>query len=311
MFYEGAEKKFEVVVHSQEKSLRQYPDTFWQDIIYASKSDIVSLENLPYVDSYILSESSLLVWDHRLHMLTCGDTTLADSVCQFLQNIDNGIKSIESLLYQRINEYIPKRQLSHFDEDIKKISNMISGNSLQFGEMDAHHNLIFSAGNKRETDHSSCHEIHLYHFKGEFYDCFNNQASSEYILSYLNIIALLDDFHFHDHVFSPKGYSLNATRDQQYLVIHVTPEDNCAYMSVQTNLTDTELVCMLFNNLIKKLNPDSIDIITIGTEDLVLDLRTFHCVEHCVGETRVHEILSYRQYVQMLSEIRQARVITI
>ena len=57
---------------SQYPSLRDKGHTFWKRMCKKSKINIVSSLSHSHCDCYLLSESSLFVWDHRLLMLTCG-----------------------------------------------------------------------------------------------------------------------------------------------------------------------------------------------------------------------------------------------
>ena len=47
---------------------------------------------------------------------------------------------------------------------------------------------------------------------------------------------MLPGFEIDDFTFEPNGYSLNALNGKQYLTIHVTPQPENSYVSVETNL---------------------------------------------------------------------------
>ena len=76
MFFEGSEKKIELVVNSKVKDLRALGDSFWEEVVGKCQAEILSKISSSRVDSYLLSESSLFVWSDRFIMITCGQTQL-------------------------------------------------------------------------------------------------------------------------------------------------------------------------------------------------------------------------------------------
>ena len=111
MFFEGSEKKLEVVVNT-ESSLRELPPDFWQDIVHSSEAKILSSIENDKVQAHLLSESSLFVWDDRFLLITCGLTTMVDSLIHFLES-DHSEK-VQQLIFQRKNEYHSDLQFSSF-----------------------------------------------------------------------------------------------------------------------------------------------------------------------------------------------------
>ncbi|MDE2291761.1 MAG: adenosylmethionine decarboxylase, partial [Elusimicrobia bacterium] len=80
MFFEGAEKKAEIVAAPGTGSLRALGRPFWEGVIAAARAKILSALSSPACDAYLLSESSLFVWDDRALLITCGRTTLVPAV---------------------------------------------------------------------------------------------------------------------------------------------------------------------------------------------------------------------------------------
>ena len=72
MFFEGSEKKIQVVVTEAHKGLRKRPKDFSRELVHNCNATILSELSNNYCDSYLLSESSLFVWDDRILMITCG-----------------------------------------------------------------------------------------------------------------------------------------------------------------------------------------------------------------------------------------------
>ena len=102
MFFEGSEKKLEMVLSSTCENMRTKN---WSPVVAKAGAHIVSHFSSATCDAYLLSESSLFVWDHRLTMITCGKTTLVDVTLELFN--EYGIHQIESLIFERKNEFFP------------------------------------------------------------------------------------------------------------------------------------------------------------------------------------------------------------
>ena len=63
--FEGPEKKLEVILFSPQFNIRNNNDGRWDKIVKASQADIISKKSTEHLDAYILSESSLFVWNDR------------------------------------------------------------------------------------------------------------------------------------------------------------------------------------------------------------------------------------------------------
>ena len=79
-FFEGSEKKFEVVVSANSPDLRSLGEQRWREIVTASGAHVLSRMRGAHCDAYLLSESSLFVFAHKVVMITCGRTRLVDAV---------------------------------------------------------------------------------------------------------------------------------------------------------------------------------------------------------------------------------------
>lgn len=87
MFFEGSEKKIEVIIADSSLNIREFGQAFWADIVACANAEILSSISNEDCDAYLLSESSLFVWQDRFVMLTCGTTTLADAVMSFIEHV--------------------------------------------------------------------------------------------------------------------------------------------------------------------------------------------------------------------------------
>ena len=227
--FEGSEKKLEIIFSSKRPSLRSLPDKFWADVIKSCGARIISSSKLPLIHSYILSESSMFLWDHRLVLITCGQTTLLKSLLKILKKISQD--DIEIIFYQKKNELLPWAQKSHFLNDIKHLEKHVEGQSYQFGKLHDHHFLLFHS----ESDYKSDTKDNTLEIL--MYDSAWIKDTSPKTMNLLKkkLESLLPHFEIQEHFFKPSGYSLNAVRDEFYYTIHITPERPCFYTSFETN----------------------------------------------------------------------------
>src|SRR5690606_33763775 len=92
-------------------------------------------------DAYLLSESSLFVWDDTCLLITCGTTTLANAAKILAQKI--GVANMDAFFFQRKNEYFPHLQHSDFYSDVKAILPILPGAAYRMGRADEHHVFLF------------------------------------------------------------------------------------------------------------------------------------------------------------------------
>lgn len=233
--FEGSEKKIEIIFSQDSPSLLKKALSFWKEIIQACGAEIVSYSKFPKVHSYILSESSLFVWDHRLVLITCGKTSLARSLIQILKSFPKN--HIELCFFQRKNELFPEDQTSRFHTDIQKIEQNIEGRSYRFGSLHAHHFFLFhSLMNSKPNHQDQTLEILIY-------DSESFRDSSPQTIKKLKkeFEKIFFNFEIQEHFFNPLGYSLNAVKDIFYYTLHITPEKTFFYISFETNITEKSI----------------------------------------------------------------------
>ena len=261
MFFEGSVKKAEVIAHANNFSLiTDVSDNFWHQMVSCADAQVLSTVSNKQCKAFLLSESSLFVWNDRFIVLTCGVTHLINAVEFFVSNID--IKHIKHVFYQRKNEYFSHKQPSCFGEDIKLLSRKVSGSAYRFGEIDGHHNFIFHQNtNLKPTEQDKTYELLAYQISQSASDKLtNSNLTSNSIREFLQIDKLIPDFIVDDHVFSPYGYSLNAIKDKQYLTIHVTPQAESSYVSFESNID----LISLAPTILSILKPASFDLLTFN-----------------------------------------------
>lgn len=263
--FEGAEKKIELVVRSG-ISLLSWPEERFLELVKAAGTQILSKIENSDCRAYLLSESSLFVWDDRFTMITCGQTTLVNAATKAAEFLDP--QDIDALVFERKNEYFPQYQKTDFFSDIRTLNEKIKGKAYRFGDTDEHHLFLFHSNKvyKPRRDDTTL-EILMYGLQNPAREVFNQKGqTAENIRELTGVHRIFSsDFIVDDYAFSPIGYSLNAIRGPQYYTIHVTPQDESPYVSFETNLTSRADIAKTINSVLEVFKPSSFDIAYFDT----------------------------------------------
>lgn len=266
MIFEGAEKKVELVVRDG-ISLLDWPEERFFDLVKAADTQILSKIENSECRAYLLSESSLFVRQDRFIMITCGTTTMIDAAIKATEFLEP--EDIETLVYERKNEYFPQYQKSDFFSDIKKLNEKIKGKAYRFGDTDEHHLYLFQSNKvykPRKGDTTL--EILMYGLQGKAREVFNTvEQTTEKIRAATGVDKIFDGFLVDDYAFSPIGYSLNAIKNSDYYTIHVTPQDASPYVSFETNLPSSREVSSTIKAVLEVFRPSSFDIVYFDTKN--------------------------------------------
>jgi S-adenosylmethionine decarboxylase len=260
LFFEGSEKKVELVTCGG-GSLRERPRVFWEEVVSAAGAQILSEIRTDHCDAYLLSESSLFVWADRVVMITCGKTTLVSATLKMIDAID--AKNIQSLIFQRKNEYFPEEQHSQFREDVQFLEEKLEGQALVLGDPQGRHMQIYYLCKPYEPDEmDTTTEILMYNLGGRAKEVFGQSGlSAEEVREKTSVHLILPDFKVDDWVFSPLGYSLNAVNGPYYYTIHVTPEEGATYASFETNYPVEDDITDLVNRVCEVFQPANFDVV--------------------------------------------------
>ena len=140
-FFEGPEKKLELVFKAGSKNLLNEPRAFWDDLVSLAQAKILSTIDNKDCKAFLLSESSLFVWENRVILITCGTTTLIKAAKHMIDTF--GKECLEEVFYERKNEYQPSLQKSSALEDMSALKEILGGKVLRFGRKDDHHVYIY------------------------------------------------------------------------------------------------------------------------------------------------------------------------
>lgn len=262
--FEGPEKKLQVSVRG--RSLRALSPGFWREVVGLAQASILSTIDNEHCTAHLLSESSLFIYDDRVIMITCGQTTLVESALHILEAIPD--EDLELIIYERKSEYYPHLQPSTFRDDLARLESKVGGQ---------HHRVGNHQGNFIElfvSDHSAASPAHgndqtlellMHGIRPSVAACFVQNApatdSRAQLISQLQ--GILPNFRVDEYLFEPCGYSLNALHAGDYFTFHVTPEDAHSYVSFETNypFADHEELDRLITEVVGFFAPSRLDIL--------------------------------------------------
>lgn len=272
MFFEGSEKKVELVVKKGSPGLRSYGRDQWEKVVEMSRATILSEISNDQMDAYLLSESSLFVSDDRALMITCGTTTLVHAVTAMLKFIDK--EDIELLIYERKREIFPEYQRSNFYQDVKILKEQLPGKAYRFGDEDDHHIYLFHMAKDfvpEEKDMTLEVLMHgLDREAAQVFEC--GSAHNETSIIQSGVRELLPGYQVDDFIFEPQGYSLNAIKEDKYFTIHVTPQKFGSYVSFETNHSFNGDMEDCIKRVLEVFRPSSCDILYFQKKGLEKDI---------------------------------------
>jgi S-adenosylmethionine decarboxylase len=308
MFFEGPEKKVEIVV--KDVNLRQLGDDFWRAIVAACHAQILSKRTTTQMDAYLLSESSLFVWEDYCLLITCGQTTLVSSIIKLVEQL--GIDKISSLIFQRKNEYFGHLQKSHFHQDAARLAELFhhKAHALQLGALDGHHNFLFHLDrtfNPPAEDRTT--EMLMYHLGIEASQFLQqHHLKTDQIRQFLKLDELLPDWIIDDHVFSPVGYSVNAIKADRYLTIHITPQEDSSYVSCETNMDTEHTHKHVLAHFLNVLCPGSFDFITFNHENFPdLPRDKYLCLDQARENLRCGYVVQFSHFWRVQGRSRSGK----
>ena len=244
--FEGPEKNLQVIFNKfyyDTGTLRSISQERWQEMLNYAKCKILSsISNENWI-AYILSESSLFVYDDRIILKTCGTTPLLNALDDIILIGKELNLKPAAVLYWRKNFSNPHLQApvhQNFENEVSFLDEHLGGDSRTaiLGPTDKDHfyfyylellpkdefNPVF------DTFEIKMHEIHPE--EAEKF-CWKKEPIRPNCLN--NIYEQLPEYKIDEFFFEPCGYSMNGINGQNYETMHITPEGSCSYISFETN----------------------------------------------------------------------------
>lgn len=265
-FFEGPEKKVELAVVDDHPPLRALGRSFWGEVVRSADAHVISVVSNDDLDAYLLSESSLFVYDNFVTMITCGQTRMVAAVRSMLRAIPE--EAVAVFWYERKNEHFPRRQPTDFLDDALALRDMIEGRAVRFGVEHEHSVQLFHSvkAHQPDTDDRTL-EVLMHGIDPRFAQLLHRGADSDGdVASRLGLGPLLRGFEVDSHGFDPVGYSLNAIRGRHYVTLHVTPEEIGSYVSFETNCDFGVDPGRYVRPVVECFRPESFDIVAFDPQ---------------------------------------------
>jgi len=271
-FFEGTEKKVELVVSGRSPDLRGLGEQRWHEIVEAAQATVLSRLRTESCDAYLLSESSLFVFERKMLMITCGRTRLVDAVAALLQDVS--LEDVRFFIFERKNEAFPHRQPTSFYEDARALNALLPGKAFQFGDEDEHHLYLYHLDRPFEGQPEDVTmEILMYGLDRDVAGMFDLQTGASTMARARSeaMQRILPGYAVEEHLFEPSGYSLNGVRGTHYGTVHVTPQEHGSYASFETNHPFGDDPASVCNEVLDVFRPRAFDVVLFdqGTSSFV------------------------------------------
>jgi S-adenosylmethionine decarboxylase len=247
--FEGPEKKLEMCFSFPQTGMRGNADGRWNRVVRACGAEIIKVSQTPCVDSYLLSESSLFVWDDRLLLITCGQTNPIFALPEILSFVEPD--QIASVFYERKKANFPQYQKTDFDQDRVFLNRYFGGRSIRLGRashdyLDVYyHSAPDSIAVADATLQMLMHDIHPTAANAFVY---SNRGNDRQLETLSSLHAICNGSRLDSHFFYPQGYSLNGISGRDYFTVHVTPQKEASFVSFETNAVN-----IVYDEVIQKL----------------------------------------------------------
>jgi len=303
--FEGPEKRLLIWYKKKEKkTLRTIINKEqWVDILHRIGCEILSVQSSKNIDAYVLSESSLFVYDEFMMIKTCGQTTLLN-ILEPLKRMTKNTMEMTRCLFSRKNYLeaeeqhemhktwdVEKKILDSYFEvqtnecayskqktKCKKKGTIKIATSHENDAADAWYTYQWEAP-KRKDQHKKEYPITfevLMHDLPEknmatFFEknvpknITKGTQQGQYVTIKSGINNLIKGTHIDPFQFEPCGYSMNGLiGNDHYSTIHITPEDFCSYASFETNYSGKNNDVHALNAFYKKLTSKVLNVFAPG-----------------------------------------------
>ena len=270
--FEGPEKKVELAVVEGHPPLRALGEDRWREVVRAAGADVVSLMRGEHIDAYLLSESSLFVYDEFVTMITCGRTNLVSAVDAMLEEIDPADVSV--FVYERKKEHFPREQPTSFFDDARLLREWLPGRAICFGAEHEHSVRLFHSTRPHlpEPDDRTL-EVLMHGIDPAGAARFERLEPDDRVARDLGLSRCFEGYAVDEHVFAPTGYSFNAISGWAYTTLHVTPQRLGSYVSFETNAPElADDLEGLLAELLEVFAPESFDVVLFEPSARVFDL---------------------------------------
>jgi S-adenosylmethionine decarboxylase len=276
-------KAFNPSIPYQKAGLRTLERKDLDQICKRARCTILSSISNKYLDAYVLSESSLFVYNYMIVIKTCGTTTLLRCLALLIEMGRRLDLELDWVGYSRKNFNFPDDQCfphGSFTQELeylyghKRLCEKLDGNGYTLGPITDDHWFVFVADQtvrkKADLDNDRVLNIMMFDFDLDvaelfYYDKYEKRKEGETAeeavkrISFeqtkaAGIDALCPGAMFDPQAFEPCGYSMNAILYKSYYTMHITPEEGSSYASFETNQKLASYTALI-NNVVRTFRP--------------------------------------------------------
>ncbi|KAK4537996.1 hypothetical protein CDCA_CDCA15G4021 [Cyanidium caldarium] len=287
--FEGPEKKLEIRFvplsvgadgeGGDAGSLRTASRDEWEELLQHAQCSVLSVVHNAHCDAYLLSESSLFVYDRQLLVKTCGTTALLTALPLMLSLAARRRMKAASVQYSRVPFLYPAQQpyphTSFADEVAYLRGTLPHGSAYAFhGDGVVSSDVrspdvvwhLFTYDRQSPASREQRLEVCMFDLDPErmraFYEHSELHDGCAWRCTAVSgLQALLEELCEMEtppsssstdeplvidaHLFSPCGYSMNAVHGDTYFTVHITPEPHCSYVSFESNIAVSTYAALL------------------------------------------------------------------
>lgn len=203
---------------------------------------IVSKLSNAHLDAYVLSESSLFVYPHKLVIKTCGKTTLLRCLPQLVDLTEGLGLQLEWVGYSRKNFQFPQDQpIASFEEELDYLKAhkglAFDGHGYLLGPITGDHWFVYVSDRcERPAASERTVNIMMFDLDENVEEHFFSRPGEDSATRMTTALSgVLGDDAVDAHAFQPCGYSMNGLNGDAYTTVHVTPQRASSYASYETN----------------------------------------------------------------------------
>ncbi|XP_002983556.2 S-adenosylmethionine decarboxylase proenzyme 3 [Selaginella moellendorffii] len=252
--FEGFEKRLEVEFFpAAARSLRSLSRDQIDSFLNVAECTIVSQLSNGHFDSYVLSESSLFIYPHRIVIKTCGTTRLLKALPKLLAVAASiGLARVVRCKYTRGSFLFPEVQPfphHNFDEEVRTLDehfgSLHSSKHVVMGDDRQKWHVYVASESKSDRAGEAVSkssntiytlEVCMTELDKSVARSFFKSASivtGEDMTRASGINSILPRSQICDFAFDPCGYSMNGLENGAHSTIHITPEDGFSYASFE------------------------------------------------------------------------------
>ncbi|KAI8364745.1 adenosylmethionine decarboxylase [Radiomyces spectabilis] len=152
--------------------LRVVPRPVWDDVLSIVKCTVLNVIHNEDVDAYLLSESSMFVYPHKLILKTCGTTTLLLALPRLLEIAKQycDFEKVWRVFYSRKAFMFPERQTGphrSWQNEVDFLDKYFdNGSAYQIGKVAADHWYLYLTKPADDVLHHPKPRSHPYHLQG-------------------------------------------------------------------------------------------------------------------------------------------------